>query len=119
MIAVIENLFMWTEIERAHEIKINVCNGAKTRLWLMFQICALEQSFVTFFLALLIQVSVNTLGFFHVSIVVYRSNCVQSTGLEKSKRKALFLANVLGGISYEQVDLSKERHLSSSATLTA
>lgn len=49
MIAVIENLFMWTEIERAHEIKINVCNGAKIRLWLMFQICALEQSFVTFF----------------------------------------------------------------------
>ena len=31
----------------------------------------------------------------------------------------LFLADALGGISYEQVVLSRERHLSQSSTLTA
>lgn len=81
------------------------------RLWLVFQICTLlEQRFVSFGPSDLI--SVKTLGFLEGSIIIYHGNFVQSARLGNVMKRALCLVSVLGGISYEQVILSRERHLS-------
>ena len=87
----------------------NNCKDVKISLWLIFQFCTLlEKSFVTF-LALLMRVSVETLGFSVVCLVIYHSNCVQATWLENSMKRVIFLSDALEGISYEQVILLQER----------
>lgn len=105
------------QIERAHEIKITVKVSRLDYGWIS-DLYTFWQSFVTF-LALLIWVSFKTIGFWEGCMVVYDSNRVQATWLEKSMKGVLFLADALGGISYDQVVLSRERHLSQSSTLTA
>nr|XP_036860064.1 cytosolic iron-sulfur assembly component 2A isoform X1 [Manis javanica] len=55
---------------------------------------------------------VKTLGFLEGSIIMYHGNFVQSARLGDVMKRALCLVSVLGGISYEQGILSRERHLS-------